>query len=75
MKLRKMLTKKVGHISDTLWLEALAEAKSDILAHKKLSKWNFDNWGNRRKLIYIVNVMAVYIRMVCKFNLYEEVTK
>jgi hypothetical protein len=70
MKLYNLLLPKVGHISKDLFHDALYEAQRDIRTYKKIApKWKFDNWSNRRKLIYIVNVMAVYIRLVCKFDL------
>jgi hypothetical protein len=74
--LYKLLHKKTGYISDKLWHEALYEAQHDIRAYKQIAPtWKFDSWSRTRKLIYIVNVMNRYVRMICKFNLYEEVTK
>jgi hypothetical protein len=70
-RLRQMLTSKVGYISDELWLQAILTAQHDIRAYKQ----KFDRWSRTRKMIYIVNVMNRYVRMVCKFDLYEEVTK
>jgi hypothetical protein len=60
--LYKLLQKKVGHISDNLWHEALAEAQSKVRANK------IDSWSRSRKLVYIVNVMSEYIRIICKFE-------
>jgi hypothetical protein len=71
-----MLTKKVGYISDELWLQAILTAQHDIRAYKQIApKWKFDNWSRTRKMIYIVNVMNRYVRMICKFDLYEEVNQ
>ena len=73
-RLRQMLTKKVGHISDNLYHSAIYEAQHDIRAHKQIAPtWNFDNWSRTRKLVYIVNVMNSYVRIICKYDFMEGI--
>jgi hypothetical protein len=68
--LYKLLHKKTGPISDELWLQAILTAQHDIRAYKQIAPtWKFDSWSRTRKMIYIVNVMSVYVRMICKFDL------